>query len=209
MPRLKNRNEWGASGSNLDPQRVDLFKVKLELPDALVLNGFGSWYNDVEFAIEKWPFPERRNDTIPFKFLNQTNHILGANVATSPIVTTVRYAFNQPTAQLLERWSYLTSNPRTGGVGITSQVKARGEFAWLIPNMEVQKDVEETAPSDDTLIPGLIYTLEGCMVTGLKFTDADMIVGNDTVKLMFELSIDRYYPKDIRKMVVGASNVAA
>jgi hypothetical protein len=180
----------------------------MALPDALVLNGFGTWYNDVEFAVEKFPFPERKRETIPFKYLNQTNHLLGAETATAPITITIRYAFNQATAQLLERWNYLTSHPLTGGVGLTSQVKARGEFIWLIPNMVVQKNVESTSPSDDTLVPGLIYVLEGCMVTGLKWSDADMTVGTETAKLMFDLSIDRYYPKDLRKMIVGNSNVA-
>jgi hypothetical protein len=209
MPRLQNKNEWGAAGSNLDPQRADLFKVKMELPDALVLNGFGTWYNDVEFAIETWPFPERDNETIPMKYMNQVNHILGANAPTAKVVIQVRYAFNQPTAQLLERWNYLTSNPRTGGGGMTSQVKGRGEFMWLYPNMEVQKNVESTSPSDDTLVPGLIYVLEGCMVSGLKPTDGDMKTGNVLVNLAFSLTIDRYYPKDLRKMIFGNYNVAS
>jgi hypothetical protein len=205
MPRLRNKNEWGAAGANLDPQRADLFRVKMELPDALV--GRGTWSNDVEFALETWPFPERRNETIPYKYLNQTNHLLGANVATGPITIAVRYAFNQATAQVLERWNYLASNPRTGGVGLTSQIKARGEFVWLIPNMAVQKNTDSTSPSDDTLIPGLIYVLEGCMPTGLKWTDANMTTGTELAKLQFELSIDRYYPKDIRTMIVGNSNI--
>jgi hypothetical protein len=208
MPRLRNKNEWGAAGSNLDAQRLDLFKVKLELPSALTLNGLGTWHNDVEFAIEKWPFPERKRETIPIKYLNQTNHLLGAETATGPIDVTVRYAFNQATAQLLERWNYLTSNPRTGGSGLTSHVKAKGEFIWLIPNMAAQRNVESTSPGDDTLIPGQIYVLEGCMITGLKPSDADITVGNEIVKLTFALSIDRYYPQDIRRMIHGNSNAS-
>lgn len=206
MPRVKNRNEWGASGSNLDAQRLDLFRVKLELPSALTLNGLGTWYNDVEFAIETWPFPEHKRETVPLKYLNQTNHLLGAETATAPVDILVRYAFNQATAQVLTRWDYLTSNPRTGGSGLTSHVKAKGQFIWLIPNMAAQRQVESTNPSDDTLIPGQVYVLEGCMITGLKPSDADMKVGNEIVKLTFNLSIDRYYPEDIRRMIHGNAN---
>lgn len=207
MPRLKNKNEWGAAGSNLDAQRGDLFRVKLEMPPALALNGYGSWYNDVEFAIEQWPFPDRRRESIPIKYMQQTNHLVGADAPTGPITVIVRYAFNQPTIQLLERWNYLTANPRTGGVGLTSQVKTRGEFIWLIPNMQEQKNVESTNPSDDTLIPGQIYTLEGCVISGLKPTDGNMTT-SEIVKMSFELTIDRYYPQDLRRMVHGLQNVA-
>ena len=208
MPRLRNKNEWGAAGSNLDAQRADLFKVKLELPSALTLNGLGTWHNDVEFAIESWPFPDRKRDTIPIKYLNQTNHLVGAEAATAPVDVMVRYAFNQATAQLLERWNYLTSNPRTGGVGLTSHVKAKGYFIWLIPNMAAQRNVEATSPADDTLVPGQIYVLEGCVITGLKPTDGNMTNGNEIVKLTFNLSIDRYYPEDIRRMIHGNSNAS-
>jgi hypothetical protein len=121
----------------------------------------------------------------------------------------VRYAFNQATAQLLERWFQLTNNQRTGGVALTSQVKGRGEFIWLVPNMAVQKDVESTNPSDDTLVPGQIWSLEGVLLTGYKMTDGNMLQGNVPVLLNLEFTIDRYYPKDIRKMIFGSANVAA
>lgn len=209
MPRLRNKNEWGAAGSNLDPQRVDLFRVKLDLPPALTLNGLGTWHNDVEFAIETWPFPERQRETIPLKYLQQTNHISGGDTPTAPVDILVRYAFNQATAQVLERWNALTANPRTGGVGLTTHVKAKGEFIWLIPNMQAQRNVESTSPSDDTLIPGQVYVLEGCMITGLKPSDADMKIGNELVKYTFRLLIDRYYPQDIRRMIHGNSNATS
>jgi hypothetical protein len=208
MPRLKNKNEWGASGSNLDPQRPDLFRVKLELPSALTLNGLGTWHNDVEFAIETWPFPERKRETISVKYLQQTNHLVGADTPTAPIDILVRYAFNQATHQLLERWNQLVANQRTGGIGLTSHVKAKGEFIWLIPNMAAQRNVESTSPSDDTLIPAQIYTLEGCVISGLKPSDADMKVGNEIVKLTFNLTMDRYYPLDIRRMIHGNANAS-
>jgi hypothetical protein len=51
--------------------------------------------------------------------------------------------------------------------------------------------------------------LEGCMVSGLKPTDADMKTGNTLVNLAFSLTIDRYYPKDLRKMIFGNANVAS
>jgi len=209
MPRLKNKNEWGSAGSNLDAQRRDLFKVKLDLPNALNLNGLGTWYNDVEFAIETWPFPENKSETFPIKYLNQINHQLGANTPTAPIDILVRYAFNQATHQLLTRWHYLTANPRTGGVGLTSQVKASGEFYWLIPNMAAQKNVASTSTNEDTLVVGQTYVLEGCLITGLKPADGDMKVGNEMVHLTFNLHIDRYYPKDVSQMIHGVRNAVS
>lgn len=202
--RIKSKNEWGAAGSNVDPQRTDLFKVKLELPEAI--GGVGAWQNDIEFAVRKWPFPERKREVMQLKYLNQTNNLLGADVPLSPIDVEVAYAFNQATAQLLERWSTLTSNPRTGGVAQTSKVKSKGYFYWLIPDMEVQSDVERTDTTDEPLKVGLVYVLEGCMITGLTPMGGDHTQTNQPVLYTFNLTVDRYYPDDIRKMIVGNTN---
>ena len=63
MARLKYRNTFGSQGSKLDLQRIDLFKVTLELPTAIGL----PWDEHVEFAIEKFPFPDRKKDTTAVK----------------------------------------------------------------------------------------------------------------------------------------------
>src|SRR3954470_11734403 len=148
MPRMQFKNLWGSQDSGIDQQRADLFKVQIHLPRTL--GGVTNWSNDVEFAVTKFPFPDRKRGVIPTKYLNQTNFQLGADEATGPIEIPVRYAFNQQTHQLLERWHWLTSNPRTGGVALTSAVKCRGEFWWLIPNMTEQQAVGQT-PSDTAL----------------------------------------------------------
>lgn len=185
-------------GSNLDPQRPDLFRIELELP--AVIGGTGAWNNDVEFAIEKFPFPDIKQDTFPMKFLNQTNNILAGDQVLPPVDIPVRYAFARSTAARLYRWQYLSSNPRTGGVGLTSAVKCRGHFYWLIPDMGVQSQVEQT--TGDVLKDGLKYALEGCLITGLKASDADMTsAANGPVLLTFTLHIDRYYPEDLNNMV--------
>lgn len=204
--KLKNKNAWGSASSNLDSQRRDLFRVTIDLPPAL--GGAGSWSNDIEFAIQDWPFPERRRQRFETKYLNQTNFQLGADQPLNEIDVTVRYAFNQPTIQLLEKWNYLTSNPRTGGVAVTSAIKAKGYFIWLRPNMSAQVNVASTRPDDATLVPGAIYVLEGCFITGLTPVGGDHTVGNEGVTYQFNLSIDRAYPEDINRLVVGTNNLA-
>lgn len=203
MPRMRNKNQWAAAGLGVDPQRSDLFKVTLQLPPAL--GGASRWTDDIEFAIEKFPFPNRLREVIPIKYLNQTNYAIGADTQTESIEVPVRYAFNQPTVQLLERWNYLTSNPETGGVALASQVKCNGRFRWLVPNMAVQKLIETASPTEDTMVDGLVYRLEGCMIRGFKFSDADMTSSNGIVTVQFNLQIDRYYPENIGNMVVGGA----
>lgn len=203
MPRTKNKNVWGAAGVAVDAQRADLFKVTLQLPPAL--GGTARWVEDVEFAIESFPFPDRNREMIPVKYLNQTNFVLGADAPSDPVQMKVRYAFNQSTVQILERWNYLTSNPETGGVAITSAVKANGRFRWLVPNMVQQQLLESASPSEDTMVDGLVYRLEGCLVKGFKFSDADMAQSNQLVAVTFTLQIDRYYPENLANMVVGGS----
>jgi hypothetical protein len=131
------------------------------------------------------------------KFLNQTNHILGSDVATAPIEVPVRYAFTQRTAQLLYRWHYLTSNPRTGAVMRTTEIKTYGFFAWLIPRRLAADTIDRLEVDPNALEVGLTYRLEGCMPIGLKPTDANMNDGNKYVTLTFRLSIDRFYPESI------------
>ena len=137
------------------------------------------------------------------------NHILGANTPTEPIDVVCRYAYNQGTIQLLERWWAFTCNARTGGVAATSAVKALGHFFWQIPNMAIQQQVENTSPSEDTLVPGAQYTLEGVMITGLIPSGADMKIGNDIVRYTVKLHIDRYYPTSISNLIIGNTNVTS
>ena len=198
---MKTRNTWGSSigsdaqGVGIDQQRADLFRVSLTLPSRL--GGAGLWDENVQFAVESFPFAENKIQMFDTKYLQQTNHQIGADVATSPIVVPVRYAFSQQTAALLYKWMFLVSNPLSGGVGLTSAVKCNGLFSWLVPNMTRQfSDANSLTGSDgsDVLAIGLRYKLEGCVISGLKPTDADMTTGNSGVKLSFDLHIDRYYP---------------
>lgn len=197
MARLKYKNTFGSQNSKLDLQRADLFKVTLELPSAIGL----PWDEHVEFAIQSFPFPDRKRETIPIKYMQQTNHLIGADTATGAVEIPVRYAFAQRTAEALEKWSYLIANPITGGVGLTSEVKCKGYLRWLIPNMRKQiADVRGTPrPGEDTMQDGAIYVLEGCWINGLKFTDADM-TKSDAVMLQFSLQIDRWYPEAINSL---------
>ena len=199
MARLKYRNTFGSQNSKLDVQRSDLFKITLELPTALGL----PWDEHVEFAVEKFPFPDRKVDTIPLKYMQQTNHLIGADAATTPVEIPVRYAFAQRTAECLERWFRLISNQITGGVGLTSEVKCKGFMRWLIPNMRKQiADIRGIPrPGEDTMMDGAVYVLEGCFINGLKFIDADMGAPN-VVTMTFSLCVDRWYPENIDKIQV-------
>ena len=199
MPTFKN--VFGGQNTNTDPQRSDLFWVSLQIPSILAGNsGVNLWDSEVGFAVRDFPFPNRDREMIPIKFLNQTNHIIGADSASGGIDMNVRYVFNRQTAAILERWHQLTSNPRTGGVALTSQVKTSGQFYWLVPNMAVQSDVDIVNPAAvtaNTFNKIRAYKLEGILVKGLKPSNADMSTGNNTVELTFSLQIDRYYPQAI------------
>ena len=192
------KNTWGsastAGGTGLDQQRSDLFRISLTLPPSL--GGNGVWDEQVQFAVEGFPFPEMKVQTFDTKYLNQINHQIGADNANSEISIPVRYAFSQQTAQVLYKWMYLISNPVTGGTGLTSAVKCNGEFRWLVPDMAKQIANANILGGDasDTLKTGLIYKLEGCFITGLKPTDADMKAGTTAVNLAFTLMVDRYFP---------------
>ena len=194
------KNTFGSqtSATSLDLQRVDLWKVNISLPQALGIN----WQDNVQFLLEKFPFPNRERDMIEVKFTQQTNFIIGKDAPTGPIEIPVRYAFNSLAATALEKWYWLVSNPLTGGVGLTSQVKAMGSMSWYTPNMQnMVQDIRGNAqPGISTMDKGLTYTLEGCIIKGLKFADADM-TASAYVNMMFTLQLDRYYPQDVNNMV--------
>lgn len=203
MARLRFKNAFGSAGQSganvLDLQRADLFKVTLELPEAVGL----PWDEHVEFAVATFPFPENAIDLLGVKYMQQTNQQIGGDKATAPIDIKVRYAFAQHTAQALSRWQYLVRNPQTGGVGLTSQCKAKGFLRWQVPNMRKQiADLRgEARPAEDTMKDGLVMVLEGCLISGLKFSDANMEESTH-VTLSFGLSIDRVYPENLNAMAV-------
>ena len=194
------KNTFGAisSAAGYDLQRSDLWKVDLTPPPLIT----DSWADNVQFLLEKFPFPARERDMIPVKYMQQTNYLIGKDADTSAIEIPVRYAFATQAAQVLEKWFWLVSNPRTGGVGLTSQCKGTGYMTWIVPNMVNQiRDINKGAQSaSDAMDEGLQYELEGCIIKGLKFSDADM-TNSGFVNLMFSLQIDRYYPVNINKMV--------
>jgi len=193
------KNNWGGAGSNLDQQRSDLFVIDLKFP-AILNSGNGQrssaglWESECAFAVSQFPFPDRARDTIPVKFLNQTNHTIGADAQTSNIDIQVRYAFNRRTAELLERWNWLTSNPVTGGVALTSAVKSSGYFYWLVPNMNKQANVDDQTEAD-VMLKGPAYFLEGVLVRNVKPTEAANMEQAGLVNLTFSITVDRYYPK--------------
>lgn len=199
--RMNFKNTFGSQDSRLDLQRVDLWKVTLQLPQALGL----SWAENVEFALQNFPFPDRSREMIQVKYMQQTNHLLGHDAPTSVSEIQVRYAFAQRTAEALEKWFQLCANQYTGGVGLTSQVKAKGYLRWLVPNMQKQiQDIRGIpVPGENTLNEGLTYVLEGCIIKGLKYTDADM-TQSGPVNLVFSLQMDRYYPVNLDQMVINA-----
>jgi hypothetical protein len=194
------KNTFGAqsSATSLDVQRVDLWKVNISLPQIL---GF-QWMDDVSFLLEKFPFPTREREMVEIKYMQQTNFIIGKDAPTPAVEVPVRYAFNTRAAEALEKWYWLVSNPMTGGVGLTSQVKAKGWMSWYTPNMQrMIQDIRGNAqPSENSLDRGLTYVLEGCIIKGLKFVDADM-TASGYVNLLFGLQIDRLYPEDVNNMV--------
>lgn len=193
-------NTFGSQNSNLDLQRVDLWKVTLALPTVLGID----WTENVEFALEKFPFPERSREMIQVKYMQQTNYLIGGDTPTPAIEIPVRYAFGQRTAEALEKWYWLVANPVTGGVGLTTQVKSKGIMRWQVPNMpQLVADINSGAKSSqNTMQEGLTYALEGCIIKGLRFSDADM-TQSGAVNLLFNLQIDRYYPLDIQAMQVS------
>lgn len=200
MSRVNYNNTWATQGSDLDQQRTDLFKCTISLPAGLNID----WTENIEFAVDTWPFPTRSVATIETKYLQQTNHSPGADTATSPIDVSFKYAISQRSLELLEKWFHLVTNPRTGGTGLASAIKGRGLFTWLVPNMQRQfADLKRDAePSRNTLKEGMAYVMEGVFPTSLKVTDPDMKSTNTHVTINASFSIDRYYPKSLNELVV-------
>ena len=200
MP-IKFKNIWGSTDGGVDQQRADLFQVQIDLPS--VIGKITRWAESVEFALTRFPFPERKIEMIAIKRMQQTNHVIGPDQATGPIEIPVRYAFNRDTAQVLEKWFQLTSNPQTGASSLTSKVKASGEFWHLVPNQSEVNDIGQV-PTDTALQRGLTWKLEGILISGFTPAQADNTATGDAALQMynFNLHIDRYYPKNIDAMVV-------
>lgn len=200
MGRIQYANTFGSQGARLDLQRNDLWKVYISLPPAVGVH----WDQEVQFAVYNFPFPQREKEHIPIKYLQQTNKQVGGDVDLSTSELKIRYAFASQTAQALEKWFWLIANPRTGGVGLTSEVKSKGYFQYLVPNMTRQiADLQSGAVSgQDTLKAGLRWVMEGIWIKAFKMTDADMTAGNQVADCLVTFAIDRYYPEDINNMVV-------
>ena len=196
--QLPFKTPFGQANVNVDPQRSDLFQVVLVFPPILNVgaNAPGTaslWESECQFAVKTFPFPERDREMIPVKYLNQTNFVIGADAPSGPVAVEVRYPFQRRTGEMLERWHQLISNSQTGGVAITSQVKSYGYFYWMVPNMDIQADPENTSTTD-TMLYGPSYYIEGVLIKNLKPSNADTSVGNNLVEFTFTLQIDRYYP---------------
>lgn len=197
MGLLSFKNQFGAMGQGVDQQRSDLFYVLIPFPSLLKeAQGSSLWDSEVAFAVQEFPFPERTRETMPVKYLQQTNHQIGADTASGSVDMVVRYAFNKRTAELLERWHWLIANPRNGGVGLSSACKVDGHFFWLTPNMEKLANIDDVSQTG-VMTLGARYKLEGCWVRGLKPSTADMTQSNQGVTLTFSLQVDRYYPERV------------
>ena len=202
------KNTWGSPQSGIDQQRADLFYVVMAYPSAVIGESSTVWDQYITWTIEKFPFPEREVDVSPIKHGQQTNYQIGADKGLSAIELTFRYAFNQRTAELLEKWFWLVSNPITGGVGIASHVKTNGTFYWLVPDMNVQGQVTSNTNQSGTFVAGGAYYLEGAMLTALKVSDADQTEGNKFVTLEGKFQIDRYYPTNPANLTVTANTTS-
>lgn len=200
MPVAKYKNVWGTratDGNSYDLQRSDLFELHINLPE--VLGGVANWDNTIKMTVTKFPFPARERSMIEVKYLNQTNFILGAENALGTIEIPVRYAFENETAVLLEKWHWMTSDPN-GGVGRTSSMKTTGVFNWLVPSLTpklgvLESNLRETdADTVWEMKPGGKYFLEGILVKNLSPTEANMDSRDQLVMLNLTLSVDRYFP---------------
>ena len=198
------RNQFGSSalsGTSYDLGRSDLFRVDVVLPAALS-NAF-SWQDDISWAVQSFPFPTRSIDEITVKYLQQVNKMPGADAAAGDVDMVVRYAFTQRTAQALETWFRLVSNPLTGGVGLASAVKSYGQVTHLIPNMNQQvADLTRTSLSNDNsaLYDGLQWTIEGMWPKSFKMSELDHTKSNEAVTCTVTWACDRWYPTDINAM---------
>ena len=203
---IPTKNMWGAARSNVDSQRKDLFVVSLQYPPALGAGSANIWDSECAFAVESFPFPPRDRNMLPTKYLNQTNFQIGEDLASTAIEIKVRYAFNRRTAELLEQWNRLISNPLTGGVALTSAVKSDGYFYWLVPDM-----ARSFNPQDISGTPALdyggAYFLEGCVPKGFHPAESADMTQAGLVTLTFSLQIDRYYPINPADLTVNTSNL--
>lgn len=209
MP-IKFHNIWGAKDSGLDQQRGDFFRVAINLPAAL--GGVSKWDSAIQFAVQKFPLPERMREMVPIKYFQQINMQIGGDVQGGVIEVPVRYAFNQDTAKVLEQWHWMTAHPGTGGVALTSQIKANGYFYWMIPNIDLSKapGAVSEAASANLFLDGGAFALEGILVKGLKMSEANMDSGTDLVYCNLTLQIDRYYPltpDDLKKVTTNITGV--
>ena len=207
MALMQGKNLWGSAagaGQGFDQIRGDLFLVNMTPPT--ILGNLG-WNDSIAFAVTKFPFPARDRESIAIKYLQQTNHQIGADTPMAAITIPVRWSFNKPTIQLLEQWSWATSNPN-GAVALTSEIKTNGVFYWLAPNTSAALTFDNSNPD---ALAGELFTqvspiiLEGCWVKGLKYSDADMESSNNVVTAEFNLQIDRYYPQKTSDLVANVS----
>ena len=102
MSKMGFRNTFGsqATGPGFDLQRGDLWKVSIDLPRVLGVR----WDVDVEFLLEKFPFPARDREFIEVKYMQQTNWLIGKDTPTPAIEIPVRYMFGVRAAEALEKW---------------------------------------------------------------------------------------------------------
>lgn len=199
------RNVWGAQSDQgpTDQQRADLFQVEINLPAALRITGangqvasgnggVGVWNQHITWAVTTFPFPSRDVEAIPIKVLQQTNYQIGADAASDAIDMKVRYAFNQRSVEVLERWFAMTRNQSNGGVGLTSAIKADGWFYWLTPNIANLGNI--SAPESQAYTRIRAYRLFGCWLRDLKPDEANMESRDALVNVTMKMQIDRYYP---------------
>lgn len=195
---MQYANTWGTQNANVDQQRSDLFKVMINIPEAVLgatanLSGAGNvWDAHISWAVEKFDFPDRAKEAIAIKYLQQTNYQIGGDAPSEVVTIPIRYAPNQRTAELLERWWWMIANPRTGGVALSSRIKTTGYFAWLTPRISSVGNL--AAPEADAYDFVKAYELHGVWIKSFKSGGADHTQTNGLVTLDMTLQIDRYYP---------------
>ena len=189
------RNQWGAAGASTDQQRADLFRVTVVLPPQLQLqagSGANVWDKEIGWAISKFNFPDRGVDQIAIKHGQHTNYQIGADKPVGEISMTARYAFNQRTAELLERWYNVTSNRKIGAVALTSAVSTEGTFYWLTPNLDALSNPSAAEKDAYKLIRA--YRLIGCWLSGLTPSAADAESTSGLVTYDIKMTCNDYYP---------------
>jgi hypothetical protein len=201
------KNTWGTPQSGIDQQRADLFYIVVNYPGAVLGESTTVWDQSIGWTVEEWPFPNREVDVAAIKHGQQSNYQLGGDKALDGIEVKFRYAFNQRTAELLEKWFWLISNPFTGGVGLTSHVKTNGTFYWMVPDMNKIAQVTNKTEAGTFVAAGAYY-LEGILLTSLKPDAANMVDGNKFVNITGKLQIDRYYPINPSDLTVTSNTTS-